>query len=203
VDPKTRDAYNARAAAFAAEYESQAPQRLYDLALKFFRPAGLCLDVGCGSGRDLAWLASAGFKTLGIDASERLLKQAAALHPGLEFREESLPDLETLQDSSVENVFCSGVLMHLPDDDILSSCSHLLRVLKDSGTLLLSFRASRNPDDAREDDGRLYTPLEPVRLVLLFETLGAKVLHREESLDSRGLRWQTLVLRKGGVVTPQ
>ena len=203
MDAKTRDAYNVRASAFAAEYESQKPQRLHDLALRYFRTGGLCLDVGCGSGRDLAWLASVGFETLGIDASENLLKQAKALHPGLEFRAGSLPELESLQNSSVENVLCCGVLMHLPEDEIPSACSHLLRVLKDSGTLLLSFRASRNPDDAREDDGRLYTPLEPERLILLFETLGAKLAHSEEALDSRGLRWQTLVLCKGGVVTPQ
>jgi hypothetical protein len=46
MDSDTRDAYNKNAPAFAAEYESQTPKRLHDLMMTFFKPAGLCLDVG-------------------------------------------------------------------------------------------------------------------------------------------------------------
>ena len=196
VDPKTREAYNLRAFAFAEDYESQTPERLHELMRSFFLPGGLCLDVGCGSGRDVAWLSSLGFAASGLDASENLLLEAVSLHPGLDFYLGALPDLDAVGETRFDNVLCSGVLMHLPEGDIVGACASLLRVLKNSGTLVLSFRASRNPHDSREEDGRLYTALEPTRLISLFESLGAKLVRHEESLDGRQLRWQTLVLRK-------
>jgi SAM-dependent methyltransferase len=69
MDPATLAAYDAAAAAFAAEWDAQlAPTDLHDLVKRFFRP-GLTADIGCGSGRDAAWLAANGFPTVGYDPS--------------------------------------------------------------------------------------------------------------------------------------
>jgi len=196
MDAQTREAYNARASQFAAEYEALNPEALRQCVIKYFRPGGRCLDVGCGSGRDAAWLASLGFEVLGLDPSENLLKEARVLHPGLELRCDQLPELETLRAESFDNILCSGVLMHLPSEKIPSACARLLGALRDDGTLVLSFRASRNPGSSREADGRLFTPLEPVQLRELIESLGAKLRHREENHDARQVPWQTWVIQK-------
>ena len=43
-------------------------------------------DVGCGPGHVTAFLAGLGLDAAGIDLSDRMVAQARARHPGLEFR---------------------------------------------------------------------------------------------------------------------
>src|SRR4051812_29091627 len=39
---------------------------------------GRALDVGCGTGTNAIWLASAGFEVVGVDVSERAVERAEA-----------------------------------------------------------------------------------------------------------------------------
>ena len=41
-------------------------------------PDGYLVDIGCGSGREVAWLNASGFPAAGFDASEGLLAEARA-----------------------------------------------------------------------------------------------------------------------------
>src|SRR5262249_26819081 len=61
MDQTTLAAYDRDAAAFAREWETQpAPSDLHDVVRRFFAP-GPTADIGCGSGRDTAWLGRNGF----------------------------------------------------------------------------------------------------------------------------------------------
>ena len=77
MDLQTIQAYNANFTAFAQEREEkQAPPDDLQKAVKtYFR---LCptVDVGCGSGRDAAWLNLEGFDVVGVDASPELIREA-------------------------------------------------------------------------------------------------------------------------------
>jgi SAM-dependent methyltransferase len=53
------------------------------------RPGGTVLDVACGSGRHLRWLAAQGFRVAGVD------RDSAAIAPLAEFGEAFVADLET------------------------------------------------------------------------------------------------------------
>ncbi|CAG4890996.1 class I SAM-dependent methyltransferase [Paraburkholderia saeva] len=46
-------------------------------------PRGQTADIGCGNGRDVAWMAANGYRVTGFDASPGLLAEARRLHPDL------------------------------------------------------------------------------------------------------------------------
>ena len=53
-------------------------------------------DIGCGTRRDTAWLDQRRFSIIGIDASKGMLKQAQNNFPDLHFIQDTLPELQKL-----------------------------------------------------------------------------------------------------------
>jgi trans-aconitate methyltransferase len=77
MDRLTLAAYDKDAAAFAKDWHEQpAPRDLQAIVARFFVKGGISADIGCGSGREVAWLNANGFPADGFDASEGLLAQA-------------------------------------------------------------------------------------------------------------------------------
>src|SRR3981189_3243567 len=76
MDQQTLAAYDLDAADFAAQWHDQpAPHDLHALVGRFFRP-GPTADIGCGSGREGAWLGGA---WVAGRARPRVLGAAAAV----------------------------------------------------------------------------------------------------------------------------
>lgn len=193
MDPKTLQAYDQRAPDYAREWNHQAPPSdMYALLLRHFRP-GPTVDVGCGSGRDLAWLSAQGFDALGVEASSGLLTQARTLHPDLRFALTHLPELDGLQAGSFQNVLCETVIMHLPEDQVAVATQRLRALLRPGGTLYLSWRVTPEVS-IRDAAGRLYCAFDR-RLVR--EALGSvEVLLDDESTSlSSGKRVHRLIVR--------
>jgi SAM-dependent methyltransferase len=197
MDRKTLAAYESGAAGFARDWHEQPPPAdLHALVRRFFRAAGRTADIGCGSGREVAFLAMNGFAAVGYDASDALLEQARARYPKLEFRAASLPELAGLPDSSFDNVLCETVIMHLPHGQIAPAVRRLMAVLKLNGILYLSWRVTDGAD-LRDPAGRLYTAFDGnvVREALA----GAVVLLDDEPVSlSSGKKIHRMVARKGG-----
>ena len=62
MDRKTLAAYDSDAAAFAKDWHAQpAPRDLQETVERFFIRGGTTADIGCGSGREVAWLNANGF----------------------------------------------------------------------------------------------------------------------------------------------
>src|SRR3954469_5757929 len=113
MDPETLGAYDAGAEGFAKDWHAQPmPTDLHALIERFFHPGGRTADVGCGSGREVAFLAAGGFDVVGYDASDALLEQARFRHRGLKFATAVLPDLAGVPDLAFDNVLCETVIMH-------------------------------------------------------------------------------------------
>src|ERR1043166_1010801 len=118
MDRATLAAYDAAAAAYAKEWESQpAPVDLHDLVRRFFRP-GFTADIGCGSGRDAAWLAANVFPTVGYDPSAGLLAQARATYPDVTFEQAALPQLHGIAEATSATVLGETVLRNLAPDHV-------------------------------------------------------------------------------------
>ena len=194
MDARTLAAYDAAAATYAADWNGQpAPADMHALLREHFRP-GPTIDVGCGAGRDTAWLAANGFEARGVDASEGLLREARAAHPGLRFELAALPGLAGVERGAFENVLCETVLMHLPASQVAAATRSLAALLRAGGTLYLSWRVTRG-DSLRDPAGRLYAAFDAG---LVREALAgfAVLVDREDESASSGKRVHRLVVRK-------
>ena len=195
MDRPTLAAYDADAATYAADWLAQEPpEDMYALLRAHFAP-GPTADIGCGAGRDTAWLAANGFDARGFDASAGLLATARAAHPALRFDEATLPALAGVERGVFQNVLCETVLMHLPPAEIGPSVRSLRALLKPGGTLYLSWRVT-DGEDQRDPAGRLYAAFDK-SLVTSALAPGDAVLHDEDRVSvSSGKRVQRLLVRR-------
>jgi len=193
MDRATLAAYDAAAAAFAKGWHAQPPPTdLHALVRRFFRP-GPTADIGCGSGRDAAWLAEHGFPTIGYDPSEGLLAQARATYPDLKFETAVLPELRSIADGTFDNVLCETVIMHLDRAAIAPSVRRLIAILKPGGNLALSWRVEQA--DRRDPHGRLYSAFDK-ELVVGALTATTVLLDEDIIAPSSGNRIHRVAARK-------
>jgi len=195
VDQLTIETYTTAASDFAAEWRAQpVPTDMYKLLRQFFVPGGKTADIGCGAGRDVAWLNDNGFPTVGYDASRGLLDQAVAFFPHLEFKRAVLPKLDEIEDGTFDNVLCETVIMHLPPVQIGDACVRLLDILKPGGVLYLTWRVSEGKN-LRDQSGRLYSAF---RGSLVADHLrNATILLNDEAFNqSSGKRVHRIVAKR-------
>ena len=112
--------------------EPWAWERRRALLLSEARAGERVLDLGCGAGRFVAALRDAGADPVGVELADGALERARRNVPGADFR--AMTDEIPLEDSSVDLVWCSEVLEHVPDTAGL--LSEVRRVLKTGGRLL-------------------------------------------------------------------
>jgi len=200
VDPRTLAYYQNHAADLTERYEAvDSPvARYFPLA---FVAGGRVLDVGAGSGRDLAALLAAGFDGHGVEPTDEFRQAAVQCHPELAGRlvAGALPELGEPFGGGFDGVLCSAVLMHLAEADLFDAALALRRVLKPHGRLLLSVPSARDDVGADERDalGRLFKGYAAEELQLLFERLGFQRIGRWDNEDAQqraGIRWTTLLL---------
>ena len=195
MDRTTIGAYDAGAAAFAKDWHDQpAPVDLHMLVKRFFRP-GSVADIGCGSGREVAFLSANGFDAVGYDASDALLEQARLRYPRLRFATAALPELKGVPDAGFDNVLCETVIMHLDVAQVAPSVRALLALLRPGGTLYLSWRVTEDAS-TRDPAGRLYAAFDK-SLVTNELAPGDTIVFDEDATSvSSGKRLQRLVIRR-------
>ena len=194
MDAQTLHAYDHAAQDYASDWESQpAGTDLRELVLRYFRKPGLVADIGCGSGRDAAWLAAHGFHVIGFEPSEALLAEARRRHPEIGFSSATLPGLDELAPESFDNVLCETVIMHLSGAEAVAAAARLIDIVRPGGTLYLTWRVTKG-DDQRDESGRLYAALDADAIK---QAINAELLLDEEvTSSSSGKTIHRLIARK-------
>ncbi len=120
LDPirRNRTAYDQMAGRFSERnaemlpYVSEAADRLLEALRLAGRADQLVLDLGCGAGRDAAWLEDRGARIVGADLSRGMLSEARKRVRGplcqLDMRCLPYPD------QTFAAVWCQAALLHLP-----------------------------------------------------------------------------------------
>ncbi|MCC7541905.1 MAG: methyltransferase domain-containing protein, partial [Deltaproteobacteria bacterium] len=216
ADERTLRAYDENADALVARYESPAVRELLAKYLRVSFPRGSrILDLGAGTGRDLAWMASDGCQVYGVEPSEALRTAARRLHPDLAERivagylPGGLPSFDAARDVPFDGILCSAVLQHVPSAYLFDAAYAIRLRLRDGGRLLVSIPRDR-PDvgeGGRDIHGRLFNGVKPDELALLLERIGFRRLDRwddEDVLGQPGLHWVTMlfVLHSSAVTRP-
>jgi SAM-dependent methyltransferase len=111
-------------------------------------PGGRALDIGCGLGTEVGYLASVGWQAAGIDLSEAAVAQAAARHEDAAFLRADMRRLP-FRPHSFDAAIDRGCFHYLPPGDRPAYADELRRVLRPGGKLLL--RASLRAAGVRND----------------------------------------------------
>jgi SAM-dependent methyltransferase len=201
MDQKTLDYYSSNASDLAQRYEAAASSLAPHFA-SAFAPGGRVLDIGCGSGRDLAELHKLGFQPYGLDGTPQLVELAQLLHPELKGRvaQALLPDFDVPFGGEFDGVVCCAVLMHIDSTELFNAALAIKRCLKVNGRLLISVPSQRSDTDETERDsnGRLFKTYTPGYLQLLFERLGFSLVNQwgnSDAMSRQGIEWVSLVFQ--------
>lgn len=105
------------------------------------------LDLGCGAGRHVVYLAQRGFEVYGLDSSDEALKMArealakTSLHA--ELTAASMFDKLPYPDSFFDAIVCTKALNHGTIESIRRTIREMERVLEPGGILFLVVTKSR------------------------------------------------------------
>ena len=195
MDRATLAAYDSDAAAYAKDWHEQpAPVDLQEIVARFFIKGGSTADIGCGSGREVAWLSANSYPATGYDASDGLLAEARGRYPQLEFAQAELPELDCIASKAFDNVLCETVIMHLDRALIAPSVRRMLDLVKPGGVFYLSWRVTDDAD-VRDINGRLYAAFDAA-LVRSELAAATSLLDEEVVSASSGKVIHRLVARK-------
>ncbi|MGE3175775.1 MAG: class I SAM-dependent methyltransferase [Planctomycetota bacterium] len=130
------------------------------------------LDVGCGYGEFLNHVRCA--RRIGVDMNP---DSAAALDRGVEFHPGDVRDLSFLGDGSVDVVFTSNLLEHLPSKaEVERLLREAHRVLRPGGHLIALGPNARIVPGAYWDFWDHHVPITDRSLVEVLETLGFRTV---------------------------
>lgn len=93
---------------------------------------GLVLDVGCGPGTDLIEFAAAGLRSIGLDASHAMAARARERGGAALVADLRQPPVRP---GSVDAVWSSASLLHVPRQDVARTLNAWRGVLPDGGVL--------------------------------------------------------------------
>ena len=189
MDFETISYYSRNAHTVAERYESVVSS-LSESFLEAFKPQSRLLDVGCGSGRDLALLTALGHKCFGVDATPEFVVLSQSIHPELKGKvlHAALPNFEPPFGGDFDGVLCSAVLMHIAESELVPAALSIKRCLKNHGRLLYSVPSKRLDvvTENRDANGRLFVPDQSDRLQKIFEQLGFSLISKWNNTDSLG-----------------
>jgi len=120
--------YDQNAARLAQQYHSAEVTGLHTLLGRWLPSGGDLLEIGCGAGRDAAFMASHGCKVVACDASESMLQYSRDY---LQKVEESdsvsllqaefpLPTNHSLLSRRFDSVIAMAMLMHIPENELFN-----------------------------------------------------------------------------------
>ncbi|WP_323121050.1 class I SAM-dependent methyltransferase [Burkholderia alba] len=195
MDRTTLDAYDLHAADYAQDwFEQPPPDDMYALLERYFEP-GPTADIGCGAGRDVAWLARHGFDAFGYDGSAALLDEARRRYPSLRFEPALLPTLAGVPSGAFRNVLCETVIMHLAPDEIEAAGARLVELLQPGGVLYLSWRVT-DGESQRDARGRLYAAFDAQRVRSALGGAVSVLFDHEALSESSGKRIHRIIVRR-------
>lgn len=159
-------------------------------------PGSRVLDVGCGSGRDLAWLKERGFRVRGLEGSPELAALARE-HAGCEVEVADFTRYDFGRERC-DVLLLVGALVHLEKDTARSVLARTLTALVDPGHLLVSLKAGSGR--RKSPDGRVFVLWSDREARDAFCGLGLDVVHAalQPSAVLQSEQWLDYVLRHTG-----
>ena len=144
--------YDAQAAELAERYDQPALLESYSPVEDLIASTSadsLALDIGAGSGRDAAWLASKGYEVVAVEPSSGMRDEAQRRHEDTRIRwlDDRLPGLSRVHELalSFDLILLSAVWQHIAPQDRQRAFRKMSSLLKPGGLLLMTSSAGTAP----------------------------------------------------------
>ena len=129
----------------AARYETVCAEHVNDWLIDLLpRDKACILDVGSGSGRDAAWLASLGHEVIAVEPNPTMRKESERWHPEKNFRllADGLPDLAATFRTglSFDFILVNAVWMFVAPSHRERAFRQLVALLKPGGKIAITLR---------------------------------------------------------------
>ena len=120
---------------------------------------GTILDLGCAYGRDAKTFFELGYKVIGVDFSEAFIAKARENVPEAEFVISDIREF-TCDEASLDAVYASAILLHIPKEDTQVVLRNMYRFLKPGGLLFFFLYVGQGegliPDERYEGIEKYY-----------------------------------------------
>ena len=203
MSPSTLNYYSQNFLKVAERYESADVTQLHDFLSSSLEPGGRLLELGCGSGRDAAFMVRQGFKVLATDGAASMVEQAKLHHPELAAHvvRLKLPDGLSNALGIFDGIYAVAVLMHLSLQDIENTISAVNSLLAAKGRFVFSVPARRDDVITNEFDskGRRFTAPSPdgwKDLCLKHNLQIVRTMISEDGLGRSGVVWMNCMAEK-------
>jgi ubiquinone/menaquinone biosynthesis C-methylase UbiE len=141
----TIDAYNKIADDFHERNSKSILSKEYDIFKEYTGDQKSIIEIGCGTGRDAASLLERGFKYVGIDASEEMLKIARRQVPEATFQVADFYKL-SFHDHSFDGFWAAASFLHVPRQELDAVFTEVKRVLKPQAVGFISVKEKTTMD---------------------------------------------------------
>jgi SAM-dependent methyltransferase len=154
------------------------------------------LDIGSGTGRDAAWFAEMGHRVLAVEPTQAMRLPAMALHPhpGIEWLDDSLPELSLVRSRGepFDLIWLSAVWMHFDREQRRQAMPNLAALLRDGGRIIMRVRHGPVPSGRRMFEIPDEETIELVRLAGLQPVLNLRAGSAQQSNRDAGVSWTHL-----------
>jgi SAM-dependent methyltransferase len=159
-------------------------------------PAGArVLELGCGNGRDSAWMLARGLDVTPSDGVPEMAREAERLL-GIPVLVLAFEDVDMVD--AFEAVWASACLLHVPRSRLGIVLQKIYAALRTGGLFYASFKAGEA--EGLDSLGRYYNYPSPQWLLQLYEQLAWASLAMSEndggSFDGEPTRWLHVVAKK-------
>ena len=191
------DGYVEDAEFLIPSFESVNSSELLSHVIKYIPKSGQLIEIGSGTGRDAAWLASNELKVLAVEPVAEFRNAGKKLHinPNIDWVDDSLPSLSRVRSLHVsyDAALLVSVWQHVKPEDKCTSLLNIHSVLNKGSKLIISVRLG--PGSPK----RKCYETTPQNTTLLAEQCGFNLIasynadSAQKSNQKSGVKWVWLI----------
>jgi len=189
--------YNDNATKLIERYENANMTSLHQLCLQFLPKNANILDIGFGSGRDLAFLKKHNYGVWGIDSSIKFVENAKVRFSDISnhFIQSRIPLQTEILPFQIkfDAVISIAMWMHLKKTEYPDIIQDISRLTTEKATVIISYSEGK-----RMKDERYFEDVDLQYITQLFKQHHFTLIHHisnSDSLNRKTLKWITVVFK--------
>lgn len=191
---QTEAYYSAHAQEFFDATHAVDLHDIYEKFEAYLQRGATVLDAGCGSGRDVVYFLSQGYKVEAFDATAQMVELARSYSKST-IEQKRFTDVTSV--NAYDGIWSCASLLHVPKAELALVCQRFERALKAKGVWYLSFRYG---ESERLKNGRHFSDFTPESFrAFIAPFQGLKELAIWQSADRRKERdeqWLNVLLQR-------